>query len=146
MTSRISPISRLSVFYRSTSPGHPNCAKKSLPYTSPQDAYVAEQHIIPRLKALVDDPEVKQQRARWDWDLFEPHNEIWRSTVARLMWERNRREQNGEDAKNFGARWVYVDLWNQALQRPDAHSDPAVDCLHCKPAFSILIFLVPLGS
>jgi len=135
VTSRISPISRLAVFYRSTSPGHPNCAKKSLPYASPQDAYAAEQHIVPRLKALVDDPEMKQQRARWDWDLFDPHNEIWRLSVARLMWERHLRKQNGADAKNLGARWVYVDLWNQALQRPDAHSDPAVDCLHwCLPS------------
>ena len=91
---------------------------------------------MPRLKALVDDPQVKQQRARWDWDLFEPHNEIWRSTVGRLMRERNLRKQNGVDAEKLGARWVYVDLWDQALQRPDAHSDPAVDCLHCKPTFS----------
>jgi hypothetical protein len=48
------------------------------------------------------------------------------------MWERKLRQQNGVDARKFGARWVYVDLWDQALQRPDAHSDPAVDCLHCK--------------
>jgi hypothetical protein len=107
-----------------------------LPYANPQDAHAAEQHIVPHLKALVDDPEVKQQRARWDWDLFEPHNELWKSTVARLMRDRDQRKQNGVDAKKLGARWVYVDLWDQALQRPDAHSDPVVDCLHCKPAFS----------
>lgn len=135
VTSRISPISRLAVFYRSTSPGHPVCEKKSAPYANPPDAYFAEQHTVPRLKKLVDTADLKQQRARWDWDLFVPHNEIWRSTVARLMRERNWWKRSGADAGKLGARWVYMDLWEQALQRPDAHSDPAVDCLHwCLPS------------
>jgi hypothetical protein len=140
VTSRISPIHRLSVFYRATSPGHPVCEKKSLPYANPSEAHSAEQHIVPRLKALVDTPDLKQQRARWDWDLFVPHNEIWRSTVTRLMREWDWRKQHGTDPKKSGARWVYVDLWEQALQRPDAHSDPGVDCLHCKPSFSCGLF------
>jgi hypothetical protein len=32
-----------------------------------------------------------------------------------------------------------VDLWEQALQRPDAHSDPGVDCLHCKPSYDFFL-------
>ena len=58
--------------------------------------------------------------------------------MARLMRGRDRQKQNGVDAEKLGARWVYVDLWDQALQRPDAHSDPDVDCLHCKPRFLVL--------
>jgi hypothetical protein len=96
-----------------------------MPYLNPPDAHFREQHIVPRLKALVDTPDLKKQRARWDWDLFVPHNEIWRSSISRLMRER-------DQFRKLGAKWMYVDVWEQALQRPDAHSDPAVDCLHCK--------------
>ena len=25
-----------------------------------------------------------------------------------------------------------MDVWDQALQRPDAHTEPGTDCLHCE--------------
>ncbi|KAF5379998.1 hypothetical protein D9615_006258 [Tricholomella constricta] len=68
---RISPINRLTVFYRSTSSGHPACEKSANPYGNSLIARDAEKHIVPRLKAQVDTADLKRQRARWDWDLFE---------------------------------------------------------------------------
>jgi len=129
---RISPINRLSVFYRSTAPGHPACEKSVKPYSNSLVAREAEKHITPRLKAQVEG-EVKQQRARWDWDLFEVHNHMWRWAVAGLMRERAWRESRA--ARSLGAKWFYLDLWDVDLQRPDAHSEPGVDCLHwCLPS------------
>ena len=28
-----------------------------------------------------------------------------------------------------------MDVWDQALQRPDAHTEPGTDCLHCEFLF-----------
>lgn len=126
---RISPIQRLSVYYRSTAPGHPACEERSTPYNNTLTARAAEKHIVPRLKAQVPSAEVKQQRARWDWDLFEVHNELWRWTVGRLA--REREWMKLKVGVELGAKWYYLDLWDLNLQRADAHSEPGQDCLHC---------------
>jgi hypothetical protein len=137
ITSRITPIPRLSVYYRTTAPGHPVCEKSASPHKNGPAADHAEQHVVARLKAQVDalgdpkvdKPDLKKQRSRWDWDLFPVHNQIWKWTIRRLAREHAWREAHEEGA---GARWFYMDLWSQALQRPDAHSEPGVDCLHCE--------------
>ncbi|KAG6874288.1 hypothetical protein C0995_001513 [Termitomyces sp. Mi166 len=129
---RISHIDKLSVFYRSTSPGHPACEKSASPYSNGIVAREAEKDITPRLKAQVEG-EVKQQRARWDWDLFEVHNELWRKGIDGLMRDRAWRRSRTGVAR--GAKWYYLDLWSLNLQRPDAHSEPGIDCLHwCLPS------------
>lgn len=126
---RIKHLDRLSIFYRSTSPGHPACEKSADPYSNGIVARDAEKDITPRLKAQVEG-EVKQQRARWDWDLFEVHNELWRKAIDRLMRDRAQRKSRTNMA--LGAKWYYLDLWSLNLQRPDAHSEPGIDCLHCE--------------
>ncbi|KAG5716291.1 hypothetical protein E4T56_gene10626 [Termitomyces sp. T112] len=129
---RISHIDRLSIFYRSTAPGHPVCERSANPYRNGIVAREAEMDITPRLKAQVEG-EVKQQRARWDWDLFEVHNELWRKAIDGLMRERAWRRSRTGRAR--GAKWYYLDLWSLSLQRPDAHSEPGIDCLHwCLPS------------
>ncbi|KAG6856610.1 hypothetical protein H0H87_002565 [Tephrocybe sp. NHM501043] len=131
---RVSPIDRLSVFYRSTAPGHPACEQSASPYYDDIAAREAEKgaNITPRLKAQVDG-DVKQQRARWDWDLFEVHNELWRRAIGGLR--RDRAWRRSRTGMMRGARWYYLDLWDVNLQRPDAHSEPGIDCLHwCLPS------------
>ncbi|KAG6869090.1 hypothetical protein C0993_003410 [Termitomyces sp. T159_Od127] len=126
---RIKHLDRLSIFYRSTAPGHPVCEKSADPYSNGIVARDAEKDITPRLKAQVEG-EVKQQRARWDWDLFEVHNELWRKAIDGLM--RDRAWRRSRTGMAQGAKWYYLDLWSLDLQRPDAHSEPGVDCLHCE--------------
>jgi len=139
----ISSIPRLSVFYRSTAPGHPVCESHSKPYTGTHDARESEKHIVSRLHAQQPTADSKKIRTRWDWDLFEVHNGMWRSTIGKLMRDRAGRvavaKKNGEgeggQEKEGGAKWYYLDLWDVNLQRPDAHSEPGQDCLHwCLPS------------
>lgn len=148
ITSRLSPVARLSVYYRSTSPGHPACERSAKPYTNGPSAEHSERNVVGRLQSLVEEaaaaqpadekaidvPDLKKQRRRWDWDLFPVHNQIWKWTIRKLNRERAWRESqvaNGQ-MEIPGAKWFYMDLWSQALQRPDAHSEPGVDCLHCE--------------
>ncbi|GAV99304.1 protein [Lentinula edodes] len=86
VTSRLSPIERTSIYYRSTSPGHPQCEDHSTPYKDMADARRKEQNLVQRLKETVSTPDDKKQRSRWDWDLFKPHNELWNRTIQMLTW------------------------------------------------------------
>ncbi|KAG5640650.1 hypothetical protein DXG03_007659, partial [Asterophora parasitica] len=124
---RLSPINRLTVFYRSTAPGHPVCEKSANPYADLHAAREAEKHIVHRLTENTD-AQLTKNRKRWDWDLFEVHNEMWRKAVSGLMRDREWRQSTASRA--LGAKWFYLDLWDVNLQRPDAHSEPGVDCLH----------------
>lgn len=124
ISDRLSPISQLSLYYRSTSPGHPSCERSSEPYPSASIARLREQQVAQRLMNEVDSPNEKGDRSKWDWDLFPAHNGIWRRAVAKMM--NNRDSENGVGAKSF-----YLDVWDLSLQRPDAHNEPGGDCLHC---------------
>ncbi|KAJ3758080.1 hypothetical protein EV360DRAFT_44724 [Lentinula raphanica] len=125
-TSRLSPIERTSIYYRSTSPGHPKCEEHTLPYKDMADARLQEQNLVQRLKDTVSSADEKKQRSRWDWDLFKAHNELWNRTIHVM----NERRPAG--AK--GAKWHYFDVWDVSMQRPDAHLEPGKDCLHwCLP-------------
>ncbi|KAF5389466.1 hypothetical protein D9757_004330 [Collybiopsis confluens] len=126
ITSRLSPIEQTSIYYRSTSPGHPNCEGHHEPYKDMADARHNEQNLVDRLMAGVSTPGEKQMRNRWDWDLFKPHNNMWNLTIQSLM---QRRPENSKSAK-----WHYFDVWDLSIQRPDAHLNPGQDCLHwCLP-------------
>lgn len=58
----------------------------------------------------------------------------------------NKLDRETPEVPPVGARWHYMDIWDMALQRPDAHTqnlvDPAhenYDCLHCTlPSSSFL--------
>ena len=55
--------------------------------------------------------------------MFAVHNTLWEQEIAKM--ERGK-EREGR------ARWLFMDVWDQALQRPDAHTEPGTDCLHCE--------------
>lgn len=81
------------------------------------------------------DKQQKVVRSRWDWDRFEVHNAEWRQAIADMS---NKRDALPTSSRS--AKWYYMDLWEMALQRPDAHTqnlvDPShenYDCLHCEP-------------
>ncbi|KAL1746450.1 hypothetical protein HDZ31DRAFT_34160 [Schizophyllum fasciatum] len=104
---RLSPIARTKIFYRTTSPGHPSCLTQNEPYTSLEAAHEGERHLVDRLVALADDPrvtppemraEMLTQRVRWDWDLFVPHNELWRKRIGELQQQRAA-QQRAADAQ-----------------------------------------------
>ena len=121
--SRLSPIPQLSVIYRATSPGHSNCNLLTVPYSSSQAAQIGESNLVERLIETLPDDRWRTHRKRWDWDLFAVHNALWEREIAKMeRWK----EREG------GASWLFMDVWDQALQRPDAHTEPGTDCLHCK--------------
>jgi hypothetical protein len=120
--SRLSPIPQLSVIYRATSPGHPNCNLLTVPYGSLQAAQLGERNLVERLISTMPDEQWRTFRKRWDWDLFAVHNALWEREIA------SRKEGRG----GGGVKWIFMDVWDQALQRPDAHTEPGTDCLHCE--------------
>ena len=69
-------------------------------------------------------------RKRWDWDLFAVHNALWEQEIANMDSEGGKKRGGG--GGGGGARWLFMDVWDQALQRPDAHTEPGTDCLHCE--------------
>ncbi|PFH47457.1 hypothetical protein AMATHDRAFT_102370, partial [Amanita thiersii Skay4041] len=131
ITGRLSSIPRLSVYYRSTSPGHPTCIQHAVPYPDYDVALEAEGKGMGAVDlSEVLSPAEEERWRRQDWDLFGTHNEVWNRTVGRLM--RGRREGW---MRRVGARWAYWDVWEMAVQRPDAHLQPGVDCLQwCLPS------------
>lgn len=137
ITSRLSPISRLSVYYRSTSPGHPNCGDHTEPYLNAAGAEAAEQDVVERLIEPLENEDDRVGRKKWDWDLFQVHNHVWRRATTRLQREREASLKGSgfNRYRSIGAQWFYMDLWDQMLQRPDGHQTPNQDCLHwCLPA------------
>ncbi|KIK67062.1 hypothetical protein GYMLUDRAFT_37100 [Collybiopsis luxurians FD-317 M1] len=127
VTSRLSPIKRMSIYYRSTSPGHPNCQDRTAPYKDMADARYNEQNLVDRLVDGVHSAGEKQMRNRWDWDLFRSHNRMWSNQIDFIMEQRPKNSQS--------AKWHYFDVWDLSMQRPDAHLNPGQDCLHwCLPS------------
>ncbi|KAI5885930.1 uncharacterized protein SCHCODRAFT_02717277, partial [Schizophyllum commune H4-8] len=149
---RLGPLNRLTIFFRSTAPGHPSCERRLAPYADGADAREKEKNIPERMMAVTDDEAMKSTRRRWDWDQFAVHNEFWREEIKKLMEGRTkqlpRRDEEAVEAedgaletraaipsRDSGAKWYYLDIYELSLQRPDAHDSPGVDCLHwCMPA------------
>ncbi|KAF8987977.1 hypothetical protein BDQ17DRAFT_1258067, partial [Cyathus striatus] len=131
--SRLTPLTHLTILYRATSPGHPQCHLSHNPYPSIHTALQSESpSSIPG--RLLSSPyltqDEKDDRLKWDWDRFEAHNELWKESIRKMGETRDRLGVNSGE----GARWVYLDIWGMALMRPDAHLEPGVDCLHwCLP-------------
>lgn len=136
ISGQLSDIGRLSIFYRSTTPGHPNCASRTAPYQNGVLAERYEDGIVWKLSKTAKTPAEREYRLRKDWDLFSVHNDVWRGAIVRLEQERvawlasphvlEMKKRKGK------AKWNYVDVWNEALQRPDAHYNPARDCVQCE--------------
>lgn len=85
-------------------------------------------------------PGDKKARIRWDWDLFEVHNGIWRRKIEGMGTQGGTYDisegMEAEQGQLTGAKWYYFDIWDMSLQRPDAHEQPGKDCLHCEfPSF-----------
>ncbi|EAU89966.1 hypothetical protein CC1G_05882 [Coprinopsis cinerea okayama7 len=144
LVEKLSVFRQFKIIYRSTSPAHPNCRKKKFPYPNYEAARNAEATYVENVKQWAqDDGEAAGPawvRLRWDWDMFNVHNGLWKTEVARLQEERKMKtkttlemgvDPEDLDGAGLGPKWLYVDFWEMALQRPDAHSD----CLHwCLPA------------
>ena len=82
---RLGPLNRLTIFFRSTAPGHPSCEQRLAPYADGADAREKEKNIPERMMAVTDDEAMKSTRRRWDWDQFAVHNEFWREEIKKLM-------------------------------------------------------------
>ncbi|KAI5831451.1 hypothetical protein K523DRAFT_237519 [Schizophyllum commune Tattone D] len=124
---RLRSVPRAKIFFRSTSPGHPSCQRLTRPYPNIVQAETAEADPSKRLMVTGKNKEERFTFARWDWDQFAPHNEIFHEEIAR---------ENARQSAPRGRppRWHYLDVYNIALQRPDAHWEPGKDCLHwCTP-------------
>ncbi|KAG2011264.1 hypothetical protein CC2G_011405 [Coprinopsis cinerea AmutBmut pab1-1] len=131
LVDRLSPIPRLSVYYRSTTPGHPNCGSKPVPYSNYSAAVVGEDNLVAQLLKPLKTDQDRKSKKRWDWDLFNVHNQLWRDEIKRLQ----ALQVEGDESDESKARWFFLDFWEMTLQRPDAHSAPGIDCLHwCLPA------------
>ena len=140
--SHLSPIPQLSVIYRATSPGHPNCNLLTTPYPSSESAQIAESNLVERLIATMPDDRRRRFRKRWDWDLFAVHNALWEQEIAKMEEEGEKKRGGG----GGGSRWLFMDVWDQALQRPDAHTEPGTDCLHCECVFYVYMRLVGIDG
>jgi hypothetical protein len=124
--SRLAPISQLSVIYHATSPSHPNCNLLTVPYCSLQVVQLGEHNLVERLISTIPDEQWWTFRKRWDWDLFAMHNTLWKWEIASL----DRVCEEGMGGRRV--KWIFMDVWDQALQRPDVHTKPGMDCLHCE--------------
>jgi len=68
------------------------------------------------------------------------HNALWEQEIASL--DRLREEGMGGRVK-----WIFMDVWDQALQRPDAHTEPGTDCLHCESFYvCALVWIVGIDD
>jgi hypothetical protein len=165
IVSRLDSIQKLSIYYRSTAPGHPACSSSLFyqsfrvnstmndraenlgdvklftdsntfftnPFSNTPAAQIAISNISAGLELSTIDQQQKVVRMRWDWDRFEAHNAEWKQVITDLN-----QTQRGH-ASSDKPMWYYMDVWNMALQRPDAHTqnlvDPShenYDCLHCE--------------
>ncbi|KAF9446706.1 hypothetical protein P691DRAFT_732731 [Macrolepiota fuliginosa MF-IS2] len=171
ITSRLDPTPQLSIYYRATAPGHPACPSstfyntflvnstivsppsdnkteskrfidKPTFYTDPHPnvsiARLAMSDIRQGLEASTIDSQQKVVRSRWDWDRLEVHNAEWKQAIDDLIAGQKTPERRDNSKR---AKWYYMDIWDMALQRPDAHTQNLVDpkhenydCLHwCVP-------------
>lgn len=136
ISSQLTDIGQLTIFYRSTTPAHPTCGARATPYQDGKLAELYEDNVVWKLSKSAKSQAEKELRLRKDWDLFGVHNDVWRGAIVRLEQERvawlaspNIPEIKRRKGK---AKWIYLDVWNQALQRPDAHYGPPGDCVNCK--------------
>jgi hypothetical protein len=133
ISNQLKDIGGLSIYYRATAPGHPNCAMRTSPYRNGKVAETFEDDVVGRLMRPVKTDAERELRQRWDWDLFSVHNDVWKRATLRLERERvltMAKPVHGPRRKRM-SRWHYLDIWSQALQRPDAHYEPGEDCLNC---------------
>ncbi|KAH6889081.1 hypothetical protein BKA70DRAFT_485925 [Coprinopsis sp. MPI-PUGE-AT-0042] len=128
---RMNRLRQVKIFYRTTSPAHPACGAKTRPYRNVALAIQAESDLVKQVADWSTNAGERKMRLRWDWDRFDVHNDLWREEVPRLQHKRRALEAGGTAKADLPPHWLFVDYWEMALQRPDAHSD----CLHwCLPA------------
>jgi hypothetical protein len=108
-------------------------ASYTSPYPNASVAGVATSNMRDDMELSCPDEHQKLVRSRWDWDQFEAHNVEWKRAIAALPQIYDPDRNSSQEA-----RWYYMDVWNMALQRPDAHTQTLdrnhgyYDCLHCE--------------
>lgn len=133
---KLSQFSRLTVFYRATNPGHPMCHLHNKPLANATVAYELESRFLELSDASANSENDQIVRRRWDWDLFNVNNHVWEKEIQLLQNERRALQQRNPDLVS-GVKWLFVDVYEMALQRPDAHNSPGSDCLHCEFDFNL---------
>ncbi|KAF5332286.1 hypothetical protein D9611_008082 [Ephemerocybe angulata] len=127
---KFSQYTRLTIFYRSTNPGHPSCQLHTKPFADLSEARLEEARFFELSDLSATSERDIVTRRRWDWDYFNVHSQIWREEISRL--ERLSRMVKQPNKSRFvrGVKWLFMDVYDMSLQRPDAHSSPGKDCLH----------------
>jgi hypothetical protein len=128
MVERLNRLRRVKILYRATNAAHPECANKKRPYQDFADAVAHESDVAQQFKDSTTDPHQRRVRLRWDWDMFDTLNDMWREEIRRLGEQRKVLREEGRLEVDLPPTWRFVDVWGMTLQRPDAHSD----CLHCE--------------
>ena len=131
-------ISRLSVYYRSTSLGPPNCGDHVEPYINAADVEAAEQDVVERLIEPFENEDDGIGRKKWDWDLFQIHNHVWRRTTTRL-------QREGESILKGSLSTLLSLLYAHILY--GLRTTLAKSCPSCHAACTLLQWLnVPVSS
>ncbi|KAF5346505.1 hypothetical protein D9756_010106 [Leucocoprinus leucothites] len=155
ITSRLHEIPRLSIYYRSTAPGHPACTSAKYYYSFGRNSSIIAQP---------DDDESSKRFTNVESFYTYPYPDIASAQeamnnitisvlvstpdkhqkVVQSRWDWDRLEANNEEWKQAiaslrqspeagtssdKAKWYYMDVWNMSLQRPDAHTQ-TVDVNH----------------
>ncbi|KAH6916363.1 hypothetical protein BKA70DRAFT_1179842 [Coprinopsis sp. MPI-PUGE-AT-0042] len=130
MVERLNQLRRVKIMYRATNAAHPDCSNKKHPYQDFADAVEHESDMAQQFKDSTNNPRERKVRLRWDWDMFDTLNDLWREEIRRLGEEREILKKEGRLEAELPPAWRFLDVWGMTLQRPDAHSD----CLHwCLP-------------
>lgn len=106
---RIVQMPRWSIFYRSTSPGHPDCDRASTP-------------VYPALPFI----NMPGEAASWNWHSFGRLNDIWVEELDRAAPDSWATETGDERSRG---RVMAINVTDMTGQRPDAHRGNT-DCLH----------------
>ncbi|KAH6888999.1 hypothetical protein BKA70DRAFT_1235164 [Coprinopsis sp. MPI-PUGE-AT-0042] len=130
MVERLNQLRRVKIMYRASNAAHPDCSNKKRPYQDFADAVGHESDMAQQFKDSTKDPHERKVRLRWDWDMFDTLNDLWREKIRRLGEQREILQKEGRLEAELPPAWRFLDVWAMTLQRPDAHSD----CLHwCLP-------------
>ncbi|KAF5332207.1 hypothetical protein D9611_008173 [Ephemerocybe angulata] len=134
MIRKMSQYPRLTVFYRATNAGHPSCHRYNKPSKDAAEAHREAARYLELSDASASNEVDRKVRRRWDWDYLNVLSQVWKTEIEHQEWLRRTMKLRNQSG-GVGMRWLYVDVYEMSLQRPDAHAVPGKDCLHwCLPA------------
>ncbi|KAH6916343.1 hypothetical protein BKA70DRAFT_1419249 [Coprinopsis sp. MPI-PUGE-AT-0042] len=84
MVERLNQLRRVKIMYRATNAAHPDCSNKKRPYQDFADTVGHESDMAQQFKDSTKDPHERKVRLRWDWDMFDTLNDLWREKIRTL--------------------------------------------------------------